>query len=115
MPTSRCRTHSGLAGTGIDAAAALADPLSRRQRRPYAAVMSPDVRKYKGRARLALISAAAWLTIFVVFAVLDARTDLNGFTGMGLGIIFTAVNVALFIYTQFKLRSAKQHELHEAT
>ncbi|VXC07262.1 hypothetical protein FRIGORI9N_60017 [Frigoribacterium sp. 9N] len=93
----------------------MVDRLSRRQRRPYAAVMSPGVKKYKGRARLALISAAAWLAIFVAFAVLDAQTDLNGFTGMGLGTIFTAVNVALFIYAQFKLRSAKQRELHETT
>jgi len=75
--------------------------------------MSPDVKKYKGRARLALISAAAWLAIFVAFAVLDARTDLNGFTGMGLGIVFTAVNVALFIYAQVKLRSAQGRELDE--
>jgi len=73
--------------------------------------MSPDIKKHKGRARLALISAVAWLAIFVLFAVLDARTDLNGFTGMGLGIIFTAVNVALFIYTRLKLRSVKQREL----
>ena len=75
--------------------------------------MSAEVKKYKGRTRLALISAVAWLAIFVAFAALDARTDLNGFTGMGLGVIFTAVNIALLIYAQFKLRSARQRDLNE--
>jgi len=80
---------------------------------PYADAMSPDSRKYEGRARLALISAAAWLVIFVAFAVLDAQTDLNGFTGMGLGIIFTAVNVALFIFARLKSRSLERRKPDE--
>ena len=80
---------------------------------PYADVMSPDSRKYEGRARLALISAGAWLVIFVAFAVLDAQTDLNGFTGMGLGIIFMAVNVALFIFARLKSRSLERRKLDE--
>lgn len=75
--------------------------------------MSSDVARYRGRARLALVSLALWLVVFVAFAVLDARTELNGFTGMGLGAIFTAVNAALFIWAQLKLGSAKRHELDE--
>lgn len=75
--------------------------------------MNSDVEKYRGRACLALISLALWITVFVAFAVIDAQTDLNGFTGMGLGVIFTVVNAVLFIWTRQRLRSAQRRELDQ--
>ena len=69
--------------------------------------MSTDADKHERRARLALISLALWLVVFIVFALLDALTDLNGFTGMMLGVIFLVMNAVLFVIVRHSRKSAE--------
>ena len=73
----------------------------------YADAMSTDADKYERRARLALISLALWLVVFIAFALLDALTDLNGFTGMMLGVIFSVMNAVLFVIARHSRKSAE--------